>query len=249
MKEIVNDLLGFPGLKIIQRPDAFNFSLDSTLLADFVSIRPSDKQIIDLGCGNAPIPLLLSLKTKAKITGIEIQEKICDLARRGVALNNLDQQITILNMNIKEAHVHLGVSCFDVVVCNPPFFTVQEDGNLNKNDYLTIARHEVKITLLEVLHSARRLLKEKGTMALVQRSERLLDVLMGFREAGIEPKRLRFIYPKVNSTVSLSFLIEGKKSKNKGNLLVLPPLYVMDEQGGYTPEVLRIFNYGTGKKI
>ena len=88
-QEVINDLLGYDGLKIIQRPDIFNFSLDSTLLAHFVSINKSDKKIIDLGTGNAPIPIFLTLRTKAHIYGIEIQEEIYDLAKRSVELNNL----------------------------------------------------------------------------------------------------------------------------------------------------------------
>ena len=93
--EVINDLLGYEGLKIIQRPDIFNFSLDSTILADFVTINKSDKKIIDLGCGNGYIPIFLTLRTKAKITGIEIQEEIYDLAIRSVELNNLKDQIDI----------------------------------------------------------------------------------------------------------------------------------------------------------
>ena len=69
-KEKINDLLGYEGLKIIQRPDAFNFSLDSTLLADFVTIGKKDKKIVDLGCGNGYIPIFLTLRTKEKIQGL-----------------------------------------------------------------------------------------------------------------------------------------------------------------------------------
>ncbi|HPN89856.1 MAG TPA: methyltransferase domain-containing protein, partial [Bacilli bacterium] len=107
MKEVINDLLGYEGLKIIQRPDIFNFSLDSTLLASFATINKADKMIVDLGCGNAPIPLFLSLRTKAKIYGIEIQPEIADLAKRSVELNKLENQITILEEDIKNAYLKL----------------------------------------------------------------------------------------------------------------------------------------------
>lgn len=242
--EIINDLLGYEGLKIIQRPDAFNFSLDSTLLADFVTIQKRDNKIIDLGCGNGYIPIFLTLRTKSNnIYGVELQEEIYDIAKRSVELNQLEQRIQIVQGNIKDIYKELGISCFDVVTCNPPYFKYQESSNLNKNDYLTIARHEVEITLLEVLKSANILLKEGGTFAMVHRTERLLDVLEAYRNAGIEPKRLRFVYPKTNSTESLIILVEGKKSKNKGGLKVLKPLYVYDDNGKYTKEVLDIFNY------
>ena len=147
--EIINDLLGYEGLKIIQRPDVFNFSLDSTILADFVTIKLKDKKIIDLGCGNGYIPIFLTLRTNASIYGVEIQEEIYDLAKRSVTLNNLDDKITIINEDMKKVHEILGTSTFDVVVSNPPYFKYQDSSNINKNEYLTIARHEVKVTLDE----------------------------------------------------------------------------------------------------
>lgn len=242
-KEIINDLLGYEGLKIIQRPDVFNFSLDSTLLANFVTIKLRDQHIIDLGCGNGYIPIFLTLRTKANIYGVEIQQEIFDLAKRSVSLNNLDNQITILNEDIKTIHLKLGTSKFDVVCSNPPYFKHQEDSNINKNDYLTIARHEVKITLDEVVKCANILLKDGGTFAMVHRSDRLIEILETFRKYNIEPKRLQFVYAKTNSDESVAVLIEGKKATRQGGLKILNPMYVMDEQGNYTEEILKIFNY------
>lgn len=241
--EVINDLLGYEGLKIIQRPDIFNFSLDSTLLASFVTINSSDKKIIDLGTGNAPIPLFLTLRTRADIYGIEIQEEIYDLAKRSVELNNLENQITIINADAKEIYKTLGVSSFDVVTVNPPYFPYQENSNINKNDYKTIARHEICFSLNDALVAGRRLLKDGGTLAMVHRAERMMDILEAFRENKIEPKRIRFVYPKQNSTEALAILIEGKKSGKKGALKILKPLYVYNSQGKYTKEILSIFNY------
>lgn len=241
--EIINDLLGYEGLKIIQRPDIFHFSLDSTLLADFVTICPRDKKIIDLGCGNGYIPIFLSLRTKAKLYGVELQTEISDLANRSVQLNQLENQITILNEDMKQVHLTLGTSCFDVVVCNPPYFPYQSTSLVNKNDYLTIARHEVKINLEEVCKCANVLLKDGGTFAMVHRSERLVEILELFRKYGFDPKRLRFVYPKTNAKESVALLIEAKKTKRFGGLKVLPPLYVEEMDGSYTKEILKIFNY------
>jgi tRNA1(Val) A37 N6-methylase TrmN6 len=241
--EVVNDLLGYEGLKIIQRPDMFNFSLDSTILAYYVSINKTTKKIIDLGCGNGYIPIFLSLRTNALIHGVEIQEESYDLATRSVALNNLNNQINIYHGDMKEIHKELGVAQYDVVTSNPPYFIYKEESLINANDYLTIARHEVKVTLDEVVHSANVLLKDGGTFAMVHRVERLMDILESFRKNKIEPKRILFVYPKTTSEEALVVFIEGKKSNKKGGLKILPPLYVYNEENKYTDEILKIFNY------
>lgn len=241
--EVVNDLLGYEGLKIIQRPDMFNFSLDSTILAYYVSINKTTKKIIDLGCGNGYIPIFLSLRTDALIHGVEIQEESYDLATRSVALNNLNDQINIYLGDMKEIHKQLGVAQYDVVTSNPPYFVYKDESLINANDYLTIARHEVKVTLDEVVHSANVLLKDGGTFAMVHRVERLMDILESFRKNGIEPKRILFVYPKTTSEEALVVFVEGKKSYKKGGLKILPPLYVYNEENKYTDEILKIFNY------
>lgn len=241
--EVVNDLLGYEGLKIIQRPDMFNFSLDSTILAYYVSINKTTKKIIDLGCGNGYIPIFLSLRTDALIHGVEIQEESYDLAIRSVALNNLNDQINIYLGDMKEIHKKLGVAQYDIVTSNPPYFVYKDESLINANDYLTIARHEVKVTLDEVVHSANVLLKDGGTFAMVHRVERLMDILESFRRNGIEPKRILFVYPKTTSEEALVVFVEGKKSNKKGGLKILPPLYVYNEENKYTDEILKIFNY------
>lgn len=242
-EEVINDLLGYEGLKIIQRPDMFNFSLDSTILAYYTTINPSVKRIVDLGCGNGYIPIFFSLRTKALIDGIEIQKEACDLAVKSIELNKLSSQIKIYNSDMKEAHNFLGVAQYDVVTSNPPYFVYNKESITNITHYLTIARHEVKVTLDEVIKEANILLKDGGTFAIVHRTERLLDIFESFRKNGIEPKRLLFVYPKISSTSSLAVFVEGKKSRKKGGLKVLPPLYVYDKNGKYTEDILKIFNY------
>ena len=243
MAEVINDLLGYDGLKIIQDTEKFNFSLDSTLLAEFVTINPQDKKILDIGTGNGFIPLFLTLRTNALIEGIEIQQELCDSAIRSVKLNNLENQIIITNEDVRGYYKKVGVSKYDVITCNPPFFVYKQSSKINKNDYLTIARHEVTLNLDELLDAVKKLLKDNGTFTMVHRTERLLDILETFRKYGIEPKRIKFVYPKKNSTESLLVLIEGKKCYKKGGLKILKPLYVHNLNGTYTKEVLRIFNY------
>lgn len=237
--EVLNDLLGYDGLKIIQRHDMFNFSLDSTLLANFVTINKNVKKIIDLGTGNAPIPLFLSIRTKAKIIGVEIQELSFDLARRNVMINNLTDQIEILHADLKNINKLLGHHTFDVVTCNPPYFKVTNSANVNKNDFLTIARHEILVTLEDVIKEASLLLKHGGYFALVHRPDRLLDIFELLRSYRLEPKRLRLVYPKENKECN-TILIEARKS-NQGGLKILPPLYVYDNNSEYTEEIKKMF--------
>lgn len=242
MAEVINELLGVPGIKIYQDYEMFNFSLDSILLANFVSIKKNDKMIVDLGTGNAPIPLYMSLNTDADIYGFEIQKKSYDLALKSVKINNKEGQIHIINDDIKNASKLLGAYKADVVVTNPPFFKYIEDkSNINKNDEKTIARHEVLITLDELLCEASMLLKNGGTFAMVHRPDRLLDILNACQKYRLEPKRLRFVYPKENAKCN-HILIECRKDGQPGGLMVLPPLIIHTNDNKHTAEVLRIYN-------
>lgn len=242
-KEITNDLLGYDGLKIIQRPDMFNFSLDSTLLADFVRIPANVKNLMDFGTGNAPIPLFLSLKTAKPITGVEIQPEAYDLAKRSVALNGLQNQITILSADIKELHQIYPAGSFDLVVCNPPFFKYQPDSNVNKNDFLTIARHEVLIDLAGILSEARRILSNHGILCMIHRADRLEELIVLLHENKFALKRMRFVYPK-RGRDAIAVLVEAKAGGATGSLSLLEPLVVYDDFGEYSPEILQIFRFG-----
>ena len=159
-QEVINYLLAYNDLKIIQRKDMFNFSLDTVLLAHFCTINKDVKTIVDFGTNNAAIPLLLSRRTDKKIIGIEIQQEAVTLAKKNVELNHLDQQIEIIHGDINECVQKMDK--VQLVVCNPPFFKVGERSNLNDNEYLTIARHEIKIDLESIIKAAARILDNKG---------------------------------------------------------------------------------------
>ncbi|MBP3799928.1 MAG: SAM-dependent methyltransferase, partial [Bacilli bacterium] len=90
--EKLDDVLGY-NLKIYQRRDWFCFSLDSVLLANFVSIKLSTKKILELGSGNGIIPLILTLRTNKVIEGVEIQEDLFNLAEKSIKYNKLEDKI------------------------------------------------------------------------------------------------------------------------------------------------------------
>lgn len=240
MDELIHELLGYEHIKIIQREDMFSFSLDSILLAHFVKMKDTDK-VIDLGCGNGPIPLFLSLKSKGKIIGVEIQEDVYDLAKRGVLLNKLEDQISILNTDIKNVYKKVGANCYTIVTSNPPYFKYTQESNINKNDFLTIARHEKLITLDEIIEESKKLLGDGGSLYMVHRASRLGDILSSLEKHHFGLKRLKFVYPKTSSTQALLVLFEAKKNK-PADVVVETPHYVLDGTE-YTEELMEIFHF------
>ena len=235
--KVTNYLLGYDNLKIVQDPEMFSFSLDSVLLPNFITINKNINKILDIGTGNGPIPLILSTKTKAHITGIEIQKEVSQMAKESVRLNKLENQITIINEDIKKDIFEN--ETFDVITCNPPYFEVKDESKFNKNDYKTIARHEINLNLDELFKIAKKILKNNGIIGLVHRPERLLDIIITMKKYNIEPKKIRFIYPKKDKESNI-LLIEGKKNGNKG-LKILPPLYSHNEDGTYTEQIKKYF--------
>lgn len=234
--KVKNYLLGYPNMYIIQDSDMFNFSLDSVLLPNFVTINPKTKNILDIGTGNAPIPLILSKRTKAKITGVEIQKEVYDLAVETVNINNLKEQITLINDDINSLYKHMESDIYDVITCNPPFF---KNVKLNESSYKLYARHEETLTLSQVFKVAKKLLKNNGIIAVVNRPERLIDIIMEMKNNNIEPKKMQLVYPFKEKEANI-LLIEGRKNGKTG-LKILPPLYSHKENGDYTEEIKKYF--------
>jgi tRNA1Val (adenine37-N6)-methyltransferase len=244
--EYIHELLGYQHIKIVQREDLLRFSLDSMLLADFVHTK-THGAIVDLGCGNAPIPLFLTLKTKAKIVGVELQKTAFDLAVQSVQLNGFEQQITIVQEDIKNVYKKIGANCYTIVTSNPPYFKYCETSNINKNDFLTIARHEVKITLEDIVMESKKLLVDGGSLYMVHRVERFAEIVTLLDREKYGLKRVRFVYPKTNSNKALLVLFEAKKNK-PADVVVEQPLFVLNEDEEYTEEVKKIFHFPRNHK-
>ena len=238
--ETINYLLGYEDLKIIQDNECFCFSLDSVLLPNFVTINKSCSNILDIGCGNAPIPLILTKRTSAKITGVEIQKNIFELAKESVKINKLENQINIINDDINNFYLNQETDIFDVITCNPPYFKLTEDSNLNDSNFKTIARHEKTLTLDQIFKIAKKLLKNNGNIAIVNRPERLVEIIEIMKQNNIEPKKVQFVHPKKNKDSNI-LLIEGTKNGKPG-IKILPPLYAHDENGNYTNEITKYFS-------
>ncbi|ASN03757.1 tRNA1(Val) (adenine(37)-N6)-methyltransferase [Virgibacillus necropolis] len=239
--ERIDYLLKENDMQIIQSPTVFSFSLDAVLLAHFSYVPIKRGNILDLCSGNGVIPLLLSRRSHAHITGVEIQERLYDMATRSLQLNKLHDKITMLHGDLTRMQDKLGHSTFDVVTCNPPYFKTPARTEQNKNDYLTIARHEVYCTLEDVVKACKLHVRPGGKVSMVHRPGRLVDILTLFRKYKLEPKRMRLVYPKKGREANM-LLIEGIRD-GKADLTILPPLYIYEEDSTYTIEAKEII-YG-----
>lgn len=237
--EVINDLLNYRNFKIYQNTDWFSFSLDSVLLANFVTLNNKINTIIDLGCGNAPIPLILSTKTDAKIIGVEIQKDCFELAKKSVIYNNLTDKIELLNMDMKKLCDIYDINSIDVITCNPPYFKYLESSNLNDDEHKIIARHEKYITLEDIIIISKYLLKTNGVLAMVHRTERVVEIIKLLENNDFAVKKMQFVYPKVGKESNM-VLIEARKCARDG-LKLLPPLYVHNDDGSYTKHVKEMF--------
>lgn len=234
-----NYLLGYKNLRVYQDSEMFNFSLDSILLPNFVTLNKKIKTILDIGCGNLPISLILTTKTLAKITAVEIQPDVYDIALKNLNLNHLADRIHLINADIRDLYNNLETESFDVIVCNPPFFKVNQSSHLNKNDYKTIARHEINLNLDDIFKISRKLLKNNGSIAIVHRPERLIDIIDAMQKYNITPKKLQLVYPKKDKEANI-LLIEGTKN-GKSGIKIMSPLFVHNEDGSYTESVKQYF--------
>ena len=198
---------------------------------------------MDLGTGNAPIPMIFSCLYKdVDIYGVEIQENIYELAKESIELNHLEDRIKLINDDMKNLDKYFDINSFDVIVSNPPYFKVDGDSNLNECIEKTIARHEIKITLDDLLCIVNKYLKNGGTFAMVHRTDRLIEIIETMKKYNIEPKRVQLVYPKENEESNM-VLIEGRKNGNTG-LKVLPPIFVHLDNGEYRKEIKDLFEVG-----
>ena len=234
------DDLEFKGLKIIQNEKGFCFGMDSVLLSDFAKNIKNNSTVLDLGTGTGIIPILLCGKTNLKkVVGIEIQQDVANMAKRSSQLNNLQDRFEVVNTNIIDLKNIYEKQSFDVIVTNPPY-KKENTGITNENEAKLISRHEITANLEDFISISKDLLKDKGEFYMVHRPERLVDILSLMRKYKIEPKILKFVSPNKNKEPNL-ILIKGIKNANSF-LKIEKNLYVYNEDGKYTNEILKIYN-------
>ena len=228
------------GYRIIQNPEKFCFGMDAVLLSGFARAKKHEN-CLDLGCGNGIIPILMEAKTAGNhFTGLEIQPGSADMARRSVALNDLQDRIDIVEGDIKDASKIFGASSFHVITTNPPYM-IGTHGENSPSTAKAIARHEVLCTLDDILRESAKMLMPGGRFYMVHRPFRLAEIMSKMVEYKIEPKRMRLVYPYIDKEPNM-VLIEGLRG-GKSRVTVEKPLIVYKEQGVYTDEIYDIYGY------
>ncbi len=231
------DILNKKGYQIVQDEDLYCFNMDAVLISDFARAKKDDR-VLDIGCGNGIIPLLIhSRYESSSITGMELNEASADLARRSIAMNGLEEKIDIINDDVKNIGEYFEPSYFDVIVSNPPYM---EAGLKPKTESVSCARHEIALSFEELARVTARHLKVGGAFYLVHRTYRLVDVLATLRAYKLEPKELRFVKP-FRDRESNIFLLKAVRG-GKPFLKVEKDLVIYESQGVYTGEVLEIYD-------
>ncbi|MBS4769567.1 tRNA1(Val) (adenine(37)-N6)-methyltransferase [Carnobacteriaceae bacterium zg-ZUI240] len=234
------------GIHIIQSPTVFSFSLDAVLLAHFAKLPKKDSaRIVDACSGNGAVAFMLSAKTNAKITGIEYQERLVDMANRTIALNHLEEKVEMIHADYNNAHTYIRPDTVDVITCNPPYFMSDAHALKNQLDTFTLARHEVTLTMEQWIKQSAKLLKYKGKLFIVHRPERLTGLMACLSCHNIPAKRIQFVYPKANKNANI-VLIEAIKNGSGEGLEIMPAITVFDEDNNYTA-VIKDMLYGEYK--
>lgn len=228
------------GYKIIQNPEKFCFGMDAVLLSHFAEIKKGSR-VLDLGTGTGILPILLSAKTEAGFfEALEIQEESCDMAKRSIAYNNLQEKIHITAGNIAEASSIYGKHSFDAIVTNPPYMN---DKHGFKNPALpkAIARHEILCTLEDVVRESANILKPKKSLFMVHRPFRLAEIFKQMMKYRLEPKRMRFVHPYIDKEPNM-VLIEAVLDGNP-MIKIEPPIIVYKNPAEYTDQLLDIYGF------
>lgn len=229
-------------IQIIQSKAYFTLSLDAILLADFIRLpqgRPF--RYLDFCSGNGVIPLLLSARTRQPLYGVEIQAELVAMAQRSIALNHMEDRVTIYHQDVKELDGAVWGE-LDVISCNPPYFLVENANAFHKLSSHALARHEIALTLDQWVSKAAQLLKTKGKLFIVHRPDRLDDLMEVLLKYHFGVHRLRFIYPKAGANAKV-MLIEAIYQGGRRGIKVEPPLIVHQEDNRYTSEMMAIY-YG-----
>lgn len=222
--------------KIIQKKDGFRFSVDAVLIANFLNIKSGNLTVMDIGTGTGIVPLLISDNQHIKkIYGVEIQEENATLAKRSIIYNQLENKIEIINEDIKKLKADFKV---DLIVTNPPYIK-SENGKISENRVKALSKHEIELTIKELIENSKRILKSGGSFNIICRTNRLQETISLLNENNFFIKRLRTVHTKPGKDAIL-FMIEALKD-SKCTMEIMDALHIFNECGNYTEEVLKYY--------
>jgi tRNA1Val (adenine37-N6)-methyltransferase len=218
---------------VLQKTHGYRFALDAPLLADFIQTRKGD-ELLEWGTGNGIVSLLISFKPFRRITAVEIQPSLADLARRNVELNRLQKKIKVVEEDLRAFRSD---KKFDVVFSNPPYHR-RKGGHLSHSLEKSIAKHELKCTIFDIMQKTSEFLKGTGRAYFIFPEKRREDLLKAAEESGLRIRRVRSVRPRAGDPPSL-VLTECDRISKK--MIQSPDLVLYDKKGAYTPEASEIF--------
>lgn len=205
------DDLQLNGMYIIQNKFEYCFTSDAVALANFVHVS-NNGRVVDLCSGSGVIGILVSAKnTVQDVTLVELQEYLADMSRRSIEYNKI-KNISVVNSRLQGVSNTLGKGTFDCVVCNPPYKTTGSASKLSEKESIAICKHEITVTLEEIINEASLLLKFGGNFYTVNKEERLTDLICLCRKYNLEPKELKILKSSKGANIVLLKCKKGGKS-------------------------------------
>ncbi len=239
MEPLSTDSFFSGGVRMRQHRRGYRFSIDAVILAGCLHPRPGDT-VVDLGTGCGIIPIVLAFRRPGvRVWGVEVQEPLAALAAENVRANGMQPRVSILAADLRDIGAEAFGGPVDWIVSNPPYRR-ERSGRINPNAQRAVARHEIAMTLSDLVAAARRMLKTGGRLVVIYAAERIADLLFQMRSERIEPKWLRSIHSDRKSNARL-ILVEGVKNGGPGAALA-PPLIIYDENGNYSKEICQLIS-------
>ena len=208
-----------PTLSIYQKEGVFCYGTDAVLLAKYVLKfykSLNGKKMCDLCSGTGIIPLFICDKARGLIsTGVEINTEACTIAKMSADISNLSDRYTQINGDIVKIREFLDAESFDFLTCNPPYMT-NDSGFMCKDDYKTIARHEILCNIDDVFKAAFYLLRTGGNFFVVYRSDRLSSLFSAAKNNRFEIKDMVSIVSGATPANSKLVLVRAMKDASEG---------------------------------
>ena len=226
-------------LRIYQKKSGYRFSLDSLLLAHFISLKKNTRAL-ELGCGSGIIMLILALRfAHVEFTGMEIQEELWKLAQKNIGINGLNDRITALKGDAKKAKSYFPASSVDCVFFNPPYRRLHS-GRINPDSQKAVARHEIAGSLSVFLQAAKYLIKPAGKVFIIYPAKRLAHLIWSLRQSDMEPKRMKLVFSAAD--MPAEFILLEAASQGREDLKIEPSICIYNKDRKYTKEMGVIFH-------